>query len=156
MHAAGRKTGRNPFGHRGSAPARRNLLGPETFARSRRHPSEGRRKPDGIKEDIMNLASRIALAAVLASAVAAPALADEWQYRGGPKGPQSVSGPSYGQDDSSAYGGSAPYAGAYGGAYAYSAPSYRVYARSYRGDEAAIYGGRPLYRCVGPAFSSDC
>ena len=89
----------------------------------------------------MNLAPRIALAAVLAVAAAAPAAADELIYRGGPH---------YGSDYGY-YGGPPGYAYApgyaYGGAYAYSGPDVRY---GYRGRV-----NEPLYRCTGPA-TSDC
>jgi hypothetical protein len=64
----------------------------------------------------MNLARRIALAAVLAVAAAAPAVADEWwTYRGGPKGPPSLTSPDYV--------GSYGLYGAYGGpAFGYAGP----------------------------------
>jgi hypothetical protein len=99
----------------------------------------------------MNLASKIALATVLAAAAAAPAAADEWIYRGGPKGPPSVASPDY-ASDYGYYGGPYRVPGyayapgyAYGGAYAYSDPGY-----GYRGRV-----NEPLYRCSGPA-TSDC
>ena len=47
----------------------------------------------------MTTTKKIALAAVLVSAVAAPAMATDWQYHGGPKSPDSLSGPWYGDDD---------------------------------------------------------
>ncbi len=99
----------------------------------------------------MNLASKFALAAVLATAAAAPATADEWTYRGGPKSPPSLTSSDY-ASDYGYYGG--PYGGpgyayepgyGYGGAYAYSGPDY-----GYRGRV-----NEPLYRCSGPA-TSDC
>jgi len=93
----------------------------------------------------MNLAPKIALAAVLAAAAAAPAAADEWwTYRGGPKGRPSLTSPEYAPD----YGYSGGPAYGYGGAYAYSGPEY----------SGEVYGPRanePLYRCNGPA-TSDC
>ncbi len=101
----------------------------------------------------MNLASKIALAAVLAAAAAAPAGADEWwTYRGGPKATTSLSNPEA-TPDYGYYRG--PYGGpygyepgpAYGGGYAYSGP---VDAYGYRGRV-----NEPLYRCTGPA-TSDC
>jgi len=101
----------------------------------------------------MNLASKIALAAVLAAAAAAPAAADEWwTYRGGPKGPPSLTSPDYASDYG--YYGS-PY-GAPGYVYEPS-PGYGAYA--YSGPDSG-YGWRgrvnePLYRCSGPA-TSDC
>lgn len=56
----------------------------------------------------MNLVRRIALAAVLAVAAAAPAMADEWwMYRGGPKAPPSLTSPDYVPSD--------VFYGAYGG-----------------------------------------
>jgi hypothetical protein len=90
----------------------------------------------------MNLAPRIALAAVLAAATVAPAAADEWwTYRGGPD----YGGPY-------AYYGGGPYAEpGYGGAYAYYGPRYGYrYGYGYRGRV-----NEPLYRCTGPA-TSDC
>jgi hypothetical protein len=93
----------------------------------------------------MNIAPKIALAAVLATAAAAPAAANEWwTYRGGPKGPPSLTSPSYAGDYG--YYGQPGYA--YGGVYAYSGPDY--YGYSYRGPV-----NEPLYRCTGPA-TSDC
>ncbi len=96
----------------------------------------------------MNLAPKIALAAVLAASAAAPAAADEWwTYRGGPNGPPSLTSPEY-VPGYAYYGG--PYGApgyGYGGAYAYSGPGYGY-----------GYGPRvnaPLYRCTGPA-TSDC
>jgi len=78
----------------------------------------------------MKLAHRIALAGVLAVAAAAPATADEWwTYRGGPKGPPSLTSPDYvgnygfyGANSGSIY----AYGGAYGygDAYGYAAPRY--------------------------------
>ena len=101
----------------------------------------------------MKLAPKIALAAVLAAAAAAPAAADEWwTYRGGPKGPPSLTSPEY-TPDYGYYGGPAY---AYGGTYTYSGPG----AYAYPGPEYSgyVYGPRanePLYRCKGPA-TSDC
>ncbi len=90
----------------------------------------------------MKLARRIALAAILAVAAAAPTLADEWwTYRGGPKAPPSLASPDYAGDY-------AYYDGPYG------EPGY-AYGGTY-GDDG--YRGRvnePLYRCTGPA-TSDC
>jgi hypothetical protein len=72
----------------------------------------------------MTMTSRIALAAVLASALAAPALAGDWRYHGGPKAPDSAA--SYSNDYYAydygplAYGSTYDYAG---GAY-YGGPVY--------------------------------
>ncbi len=98
----------------------------------------------------MNLASKIALAAVLGAAAAAPAAADEWTYRGGPKGPPSLTS----ADDGSDYG---YYGGPYGApGYAY-APGYAAGAYAYSGSDYGYRGrvNEPLYRCSGPA-TSDC
>jgi hypothetical protein len=97
------------------------------------------------------------LAAALAMAAAAPALADEWTYHGGPKGPPSLTSPDYG--NAYAY---------YGGDYAYGGPDYGYgyggpgYYGGYGGAPGYFgrygYGVRvnePLYRCTGPA-TSDC
>ncbi len=94
----------------------------------------------------MSLATKIALAAVLTATAAAPAAADAWwAYRGGPKGPPSLTGPDYASDDAY-YGGPHGTPGyGYGGPYAYVGSDYG-------------YGPRmnePLYRCSGPA-TSDC
>jgi hypothetical protein len=102
----------------------------------------------------MKLTLKIALAAVLVSAAAAPALADDWQYRGGPKGPQSLSGPWYSDDYAhgggyygDSYYGGGPYA--YYGASPYAAyGGYGYYARP-------AYRSERLYNCRGPA-TSDC
>jgi hypothetical protein len=48
---------------------------------------------------MMTMTTKMAFAAVLASALAAPAMAADWQYHGGPKGPDSLSGPSWYDDD---------------------------------------------------------
>jgi hypothetical protein len=42
---------------------------------------------------------KIAAAAVLASALAAPAMAANWEYHGGPKSPDSLTWPTYGYSD---------------------------------------------------------
>jgi len=98
----------------------------------------------------MLIASKLALAALLATAAAAPAAADEWwTYRGGPKAPPSLASPDYapGYAYDGYYGG--PYAG-YGGPYAYSEPAYGGYRYGY-----GWRANEPLYRCTGPA-TSDC
>ncbi len=83
---------------------------------------------------MMKVTTTMALAAVLATA-AAPALADEWIYHGGPKSPGSLTW--YAEDDAYAYG-----------------PAYAYY--GYRYGPAPTYGGYDphRYRC-GPA-TVDC
>jgi opacity protein-like surface antigen len=100
----------------------------------------------------MNLAPKIALAAVLAAAAAAPAAADEWwTYRGGPKAVPSLGSPDYG-GAYAYYDG--PYAGpGYGGPYAYYGPRYGYGYRDGYGYRGRV--NEPLYRCTGPA-TSDC
>jgi hypothetical protein len=99
----------------------------------------------------MNFAQKVFLAAVLAMAAAAPAMADQWwTYRGGPKGPPSLTSPDYAY-----YGGGYAYYG--GPGYAYGGPGY-AYGGPYPYGGPGYYGVRadePLYRCTGPA-TSDC
>lgn len=86
----------------------------------------------------------IALAAVLATA-AAPALADEWVYHGGPRSPDSLTW--YAPDEGYAYGPSYAYYG-----YRYGPGPYAAY--DYAGPPYGWYGTRHGYRC-GPA-TVDC
>jgi hypothetical protein len=102
----------------------------------------------------MKVGSKLAFAALLATVAAAPATADEsWTYRGGPKGPPSLSGPTY-TPDYAYYGGyySPDVGPGYGAPYAYSEPASGGY--GYGNDWRA---NEPLYRCRGPATAtSDC
>jgi hypothetical protein len=87
----------------------------------------------------MTMTTKAALAALLASALAAPAMAADWRYHGGPKSPDSLSGPSYGDQDygSYAYAGEGVYAG---GPYAYAGGPY------YAEPAPGWYGSRYRYR----------
>lgn len=83
--------------------------------------------------------SSLALAAVMAMGLAAPAMAqDAWDYHGGPKAPQSLAGPGYDEG----YVGVGPDGmGAYDEAYgAYAISPHKPFYR---------------YRCASPA-TSDC
>ena len=103
----------------------------------------------------MKVAFTLTLAVLLATAAAAPVTADEWgTYRGGPKGPPSLSNPSYTPDYAyyGGYYGSPDVGPGYGAPYAYSEPANGGYGYGYdwRANE-------PLYRCRGPATAtSDC
>jgi hypothetical protein len=119
----------------------------------------------------MRNATKIALAAALASAVAAPALAGEWVYHGGPKYPLSTTWYEEGYFGYGPYGGNYGYGGLYGGYYGYGGPyggpnggPYGYAGDAYPGPgygHAGYYGGpaygrnERLYRCTGPA-TSDC
>lgn len=78
-----------------------------------------------------------ALAAILASTMAVPALAGDWRYHGGPKAPDSLSGPWYGEYAAGyGYNGYVPYAyNAYGAPYPgapWAGPPYRYRPWAYR------------------------